>query len=73
MSKGIIDMYDASTDELRRLDKKVTTYFIDLLDHYPIYFVTEKSNRGFDLSCEKKEKEIYLYILSAFKCKRHMD
>ena len=52
MSKGIIDMYDASTDELRRLDKKVTTYFIDLLDHYPIYFVTEKSNRGFDLSCE---------------------
>ena len=45
-------MYDASTNDLRKLDKKVKSYFANLLDHYPIYFVTERSNRGFDLSCE---------------------
>ena len=48
---GVIDLYDASTVDLRQLDKKVHPYFQETIAHYPIYFVTGKSNRGFDLSC----------------------
>ena len=60
------------TDVLRSLDTKVDPYFKDFIRHFPVYFVSDSSMRGFDLSCLDEKIEINMYIFSAFECKRHM-
>ena len=50
---GIQDLYDIHYKTLTCMDVKVDTYFDGVVNHFPIYYVTEKSMRGFDLRCTK--------------------
>ena len=70
VSSGDI-LAEVETETLRKLDTRVPPYFKGSADHYPIYFVTNASMRGFDLGCEDSKLEIYRVIFSAFDCMRH--
>ena len=69
----IEDIYDVDTDILRSLDVRKIMQFKEGAAHFPIYYVSDDSMRGFDLGCMEKTHPIHLYIMSAFNCPRHKE